>query len=96
MAVTKIGWVTLFIRIALASVGAYGLCYAWIAALVLLLPRLTPLDGVDAAIVSTCGAFILFAAIIVRAFAIRRVARLAVEMAGACVVALVIIGIMLQ
>jgi hypothetical protein len=64
VAAKRIGLGHITARVLAASVGAYGLCYVWIVALVLLLPRVTALDGVDATIVSTCGSFVVFVVII--------------------------------
>ncbi|WP_375198115.1 hypothetical protein, partial [Sphingobium sp.] len=44
----------------------------WICAAV----RLLPMDAVDANILATCLAFILFVAVILRAFAVRSVTRI--------------------
>jgi hypothetical protein len=93
MAAQRIGWGNLLARILAATVGAYALCYAWVAALVLLLPRTTRIDGIDATIFSTSGAFLLFVAIILRAFSIRSIARGWAELALATGVALVAIWI---
>ncbi|ATI80478.1 iron transporter [Sphingobium yanoikuyae] len=66
------GWRTIAPRVLASTVGAYGLCYAWICAAV----RLLPMDAVDANILATCLAFILFVAVILRAFAVRSVTRI--------------------
>lgn len=58
-------------RLLAASIGAYALCHAWISAAVRLLPTVAPIDGVDANILATCLAFILFVVAALRAFALR-------------------------
>lgn len=96
MAAKRIGLGHITARVLAASVGAYGLCYVWIVALVLLLPRVTALDGVDATIVSTCGSFVVFVVIILRAFAVRAISRLWLEIAVAAVPAAAVTGWMLR
>lgn len=59
-----------------ASIGGYGICYAWVAALVIMLP----MDPIDATILATCLAFILYVAIILRVFAIHSERRMWTEL----------------
>lgn len=76
MARQEPGWRTVTARVLAASVGAYALCYAWIAAAV----RLLPMEAVDANILATCLAFVLFVAVILRAFALRSARRVWLEL----------------
>lgn len=87
----KTAWRAVLPRVLAASIGAYAVCYAWISALVLSLP----MDKVDANILATNAAFLLFVGIIVRSFAIRSVTRLWLEIAGATALpAVTILGVM--
>lgn len=74
------GWREIVPRLLAASIGAYALCYAWIGAAVRLLPMVIPIDGVDANILATCLAFILFVVAALRAFALRSTLRVWVEL----------------
>ena len=88
MAAGKVSWRDVAPRVAAASIGAYALCYAWTAALIGLLP----MERVDATIVATSFAFLLFVFLILRAFAIRDVKRLWGEMlVGTAVPALILL-----
>ncbi|AOR79905.1 hypothetical protein [Novosphingobium resinovorum] len=69
-------WRAIAARVLAATVGAYALCYAWIGAAV----RVLPMDGVDANILATCLAFMVFVAVILRAFAVRSVTRIWCEL----------------
>ncbi|KFG88918.1 putative iron uptake protein [Sphingobium herbicidovorans NBRC 16415] len=80
-------WRAVLPRVLAASVGAYAVCYAWIGALVLILP----MDRVDANILATNAAFLLFVGIILRSFAIRGVRRLWLEIAGGTALPTIII-----
>jgi hypothetical protein len=70
-----------------ASIGGYGVCYAWVAALALTLP----MDRIDATILATCLAFILYVAIILRVFAIRSEKRMWAELLATGLVPMAII-----
>jgi|GEM_PF-1333963 hypothetical protein len=76
MARQEPGWRTVTARVLAASAGAYALCYAWIGAAV----RLLPMEAVDATILATCLAFVLFVVVILRAFALRSARRVWLEL----------------
>lgn len=82
MAARTARWRALSLRILAASVGGYVVCYTWICALIAVLP----MDGVDATILATGLAFMLFTAIVLRAFAIGSVVRLWLEIVVATLV----------
>ena len=87
----KTAWRAVLPRVLAASIGAYAVCYAWIGALVLVLP----MDRVDANILATNAAFLLFVGIILRSFAIPSIKRLWLEIAGATLLpAAIILGAM--
>lgn len=89
MARRKVTRLSVASRVMAASLGGYAVCYAWISALVLLVP----MDRVDAVILFTCLAFILFVAIILRAFAIASPRRLWIEiLVGAALPAAIALG----
>ncbi|MFT3964289.1 MAG: hypothetical protein QM690_00215 [Sphingobium sp.] len=88
MAVRKVNWREVLSRVMAASIGAYVLCYAWTGALICLLP----MEKVDATIVSTGIAFLLFVFLILRAFAVRSLVRLWSELLVGTVVALLVMA----
>lgn len=93
MAAMSTEWRGLTARILAASVGAYGFCYAWIAALAMLLPRITKIDSVDATIIATSVAFLAFVVIILRGFSIRSPLRLWIEITVGTVLPVALIAL---
>lgn len=89
MAARKVGWREILFRVLAASLGSYALCYAWAAVLI----RLLPMDGVDATILATGLAFLLFVFLILHCFAVRSVRRLRREMLiGIAIPLIILIG----
>lgn len=82
----KASWRDIVPRVVAASIGAYVLCYTWTGALLCLLP----MKRVDATIIATGIAFLLFVCLILRAFAARSIVRLWAELvigtAAACLI----------
>ncbi|MFC4256480.1 hypothetical protein ACFOWT_13740 [Croceibacterium xixiisoli] len=59
------------LRVAAAILGGYAVVYAWIYALVLILP----MDPIEATILTTCAGFIVYVLIALRAFAVTSLRR---------------------
>lgn len=87
MAARKVDWREIVVRVLMASVGGYALSYVWAALLI----KGLPMDGVDATILATDLAFLLFVGVILRAFAVRSMARLGRELAIGLAIPLILL-----